>query len=77
MGIPPAAYNMANMYATGQGTPQNNENAFICYEIAADAGDIMAKYILGQWMIQGKGCENPDIPRGIGLLVSLKCYYRF
>lgn len=70
MGIPPAAYNMANMYAIGQGTPQSDTNAFTCYEIAAESGDSMAKYILGLWLLEGRGCEKKNIPRGLSLLVK-------
>jgi TPR repeat protein len=57
------------MYSLGQGTPQSDTNAFTCYEIAAEGGDSSAKYMLGNWLLEGKGCEKKNIPRGIALLV--------
>ena len=60
---------MANMYAAGIGTPRNDENAFICYEIAAEAGDPQAKYMLGQWLCEGRGTKK-DVQRGMSLLVG-------
>lgn len=34
-GIPPAIYNLGNMYAAGVGVAQSDENARACYEGAA------------------------------------------
>jgi TPR repeat protein len=34
-GIPPAIFNLGNLYAAGVGVAQSDENALACYEGAA------------------------------------------
>jgi TPR repeat protein len=57
------------MYASGTGVEKSESNAFLCYEFAANSGDMMAKYILGTWLVEGKGCQK-DVGRGIELQVN-------
>lgn len=58
LGIPPAAYNLGNMYASGQGCQQSDEKALSCYAVAARAGDKPAKYFYATYLCEGKGCEK-------------------
>ena len=53
-GIPPAYFNLGNAYAQGKGTAVNNGLALQYYEIAAEVGDINAKFTLGNWYTSGE-----------------------
>jgi uncharacterized protein len=70
LGIPPAAYNLANMYASGRGCKQSFENAFNCYAVAASRGDKPAKYFYATYLSEGRGCEK-DMDLAIKVFVCL------
>ena len=53
-GIPPAYFNLGNAYAQGKGTVVNNELALQYYQIAAEVGDMNAKFTLGNWYTNGE-----------------------
>jgi TPR repeat protein len=64
LGIPPAAYNLGNLYATGNGCEQSDEKAFHCFAVAANAGEKSAKYFYATYLCEGKGCTK-DLELGI------------
>jgi TPR repeat protein len=68
LGIPPAVYNLANMYASGRGCEQSDEKAFNCYAIASSRGDKPAKYFYATFLSEGRGCEK-DLDLAIKLFV--------
>ena len=55
-----AAQNLGNMYALGEGTVADDEQALICYRAAYELGDPAAAFTLGLWHAEGRGSLEPD-----------------
>ena len=64
MKIPPAYYNVANMYASGKGVKQDMVLAYSWYEKGAEVGDPQAKSRLGDILCASSGPVPQDMKRG-------------
>ncbi|MBQ3351780.1 MAG: sel1 repeat family protein [Thermoguttaceae bacterium] len=52
-----AQFNLASCYYTGQGTPQNKEEAVKWWHKAAEQGHVKAQFNLGQAYSNGDGVD--------------------
>lgn len=59
-GFAAAQYNLGQMYAQGQGMPQNNAEAVKWYRKAAEQGYAVAQFNLGVMYHDGKGVPQND-----------------
>jgi TPR repeat protein len=59
-GDPQAQYRLAQMYSTGEGAPQNLDDAARWYLAAAEQGHEMAAYKLGFLYLRGRGVPRKD-----------------
>ena len=54
-GDPQAQFRLGQMYARGDGVPQDDEEAAKLYKKAAEHGDTIAQFVLGIWY-EGQRC---------------------
>lgn len=53
-------YCLADWYAQGKGTSQNDEQAFKYYKLASNHGENSALFVVGNWAAEGRGCEKDE-----------------
>ena len=55
---------MADMYSEGIEVPQDEEKAFYYTELAAQLGNLIGQFNLGNYYVEGRGCEvDPDMAK--------------
>ena len=59
-GYASAQYNLGLMYATGEGVPQDYQEALKWYRLAAEQEDAQAQYTLGFMYATGRGVLKDD-----------------
>jgi TPR repeat protein len=60
-GVASAQYNLALMYANGEGVPENDAEAVKWFRKAAEQGDADAQHNLGYMYANGEGVPENDI----------------
>ena len=60
-GLPRAQYNLAVMYANGEGVPEDDVEAVKWYRKAAEQGDAGAQYNLAVMYANGEGVPEDDV----------------